>query len=139
LFYKRQYVAVINSTFVFYDAMNSNIIRQTCRVDDQNYFIGGVTDTAYGAVIPFVALVTCSILIISSLKKTRQRLGASQNTEAAQRREKRDYEFFKTILYLDITLNILHMGCKIYESNIFHFIKHPLCIVYTYRYYKIIN
>ena len=61
-------MAIINSTFVFYDTPNKNTIRQTCHIDDQNYFIGSITDTFYGCVLPFAALITCSILIISGLK-----------------------------------------------------------------------
>jgi hypothetical protein len=95
-------VAIINSTFVFYDTPNKNTIRQTCHIDDQNYFIGSITDTFYGCVLPFAALITCSILIISGLKATRQRLATSQNTEIVQRREKRDFEFFRTLLSLDL-------------------------------------
>jgi hypothetical protein len=101
------YIAFINSTMIYYDSMTSET-QPYCAISDQSNQIASLMDAIYSCVAPFIALITSSILIIYSLKQARLRLRTSQNSEAAHRREQKDFEFAKTILFLDIIFFLFH-------------------------------
>ena len=105
--YQVSYVALVNLTYVYYDSMNNQTLA-LCYINDKSYDIGSLMDAVYSFLTPFIALITSSILIIYTLKQSRLRLRLAQNSAAAQRREKKDYEFAKTILSLDIIFLLFH-------------------------------
>jgi len=94
-------------TYVSYDSMNNQTLA-LCYINDKSHEIGSLMDAVYSCLTPFIALITSSILIIYTLKQSRLRFRSAQNSEAAQRREKKDYEFAKTILSLDIIFLLFH-------------------------------
>ena len=105
--YEVGFIALINSTYVYYDSMNSQTI-SACYIPDQLFQITSLMDTIYACLSPFLALITCSGLIIYTLKQSRLRLVPRPKSAQEKRREKRDYEFGKTILSLDLIFLLFH-------------------------------
>ena len=57
----------------------------------------------YAVFLPFCCLLVCSALIIYSMSILRKRIArSSNNSQSNRRREKRDMDYAKTILFMDI-------------------------------------
>jgi hypothetical protein len=113
LYFRVIYAAFLNSTVVYYDSMTSET-QPYCFINDEIFQTQSLMDAIYTCVTPFIALISCSFLIIYTLKQARLRLRSSQNEASAQRREQRDFEFAKTILSLDILFLLFHFPFPIF-------------------------
>jgi hypothetical protein len=113
LYFKVIYAAFINETFVYYDSMTSES-QPYCYIDNAIFEIQSLMDAIFTCVTPFIALITCSFLIIYALKQARLRLRSSQNATTARRREQKDFEFAKTILSLDVLFLFFHFPYPIF-------------------------
>ena len=64
----------------------------------------------FAVFVPFVLLITSSVLIIYSMTLLRRRINMYNinSADTNKRREKRDWDYARTILFLDITFLIFY-------------------------------
>jgi len=84
-----------------------------CNLSDFYTVLVYVMNMPFAVFVPFILLITSSLLIIYSMNLLRKRINMhnnnnSSNKDILKRRQKRDLDYAKTILFLDITFLIFY-------------------------------
>lgn len=92
----------------FYKFVNSTLVRSSertniaaCVLNAQSMLEIYIMDMPFSIFVPFLLLIACSIIIIWTMRQVRIRLN-QHSTEINKKREKRNLNYAKTILSLDI-------------------------------------
>jgi len=102
LFYKMTYVVFFNNSIDYYDSMVSESVA-VCYIDNSFFNANTYMNIFFSCLIPFIALITSSLLIIYSMTTLRRRISLpNSNSAIFKKREKRDFQFARTILLLDL-------------------------------------
>ena len=78
-----------------------------CFMDDNLFKINSYMNMFFSCLIPFIALITSSSLVIYSMTILRRRISQT-NSAMFKKRKKRDLQFARTILLLDIIFLIFN-------------------------------
>ncbi len=100
IFFKITFVVFSNESIDYYESMVNESIA-VCYIDNSIFEIASYMNVFFSCLIPFIALITSSLLIIYSMTKLRRRI-SHPNSTSNKKREKRDFEFARTILSLDL-------------------------------------
>ena len=122
LFFKVTHAVFYNDSIEYYDSVVENSIT-ACYIDDDIFKIASYMDIFFSTLIPFIALITSSFLIIYSMTTLRRRI--SQTSSALyKKREKRDYQFARTILLLDFIFILFYSPYQFFIVASNYFVVH---------------
>ena len=99
LFFEVTYVVFTNDSFLYYDTM-TNDSTTYCFIETSLFTVNSYIKLALSCLLPFILLITLSLMIINSMRIARQRISRS-NSAIAKKRLQRDIRFAQTILLLD--------------------------------------
>jgi len=127
LFFRMTYVVFLNDSIKNYDYMVNESIA-VCFMDDNLFKINSYMNMFFSCLIPFIALITSSSLVIYSM--TILRRGISQTNSAMfKKRKKRDLQFARTILLLDIIFLIFNFPFQFFQTTFQMFGILTVCII----------
>ena len=139
--FKLKYVAFTNGSVEYFDT-TTNDTTAYCVIDEFPFTIRSYIKLVLSCLVPFILLISFSVLITNTMRITRQRITQS-NSALAKKRITRDINFARTIIFLDFVFLFFNFPFLLFsfissyfstnESNFVFFMNLQMALIYLFH------